>query len=277
MHSSTAQQHSSTAASSSRSQPATCLVPVPHTAPNMEEAVPATPELERHIPGDDTSLQVVPLALGLARARVYTFGACTASYSYDGVELLASRGDCKWDGTKGIAAGVPHCFPQFGPAEPERTCWTGGQHGFARDSTWTIGARSATSVTLVRARARARARERERERESHPPPYYAPHAALRIPALARKPMVMVELPVHWAPTGAHARQRAGGQATGLELPFPHRAYGLAARGGRCGCGAALCHHRPQPGARTTPHRTALRVGPSSAPSRKWRWDQGRAA
>jgi D-hexose-6-phosphate mutarotase len=89
----------------------------------------------------------VPLTAGDGAARVYTFGACCASYTYAGVEQLAARADTKWDGTKGLSAGIPHCFPQFGPADG-RTSWAGAQHGFGRSVTWNIVGRTAASVTM---------------------------------------------------------------------------------------------------------------------------------
>ena len=105
------------------------------------------PDLQRHIPGDESSLLVVPLSAGAGAASVYPFGACTSSYTYCGVEHLSQRADCKWDGSKGLAAGIPHCFPMFGPADG-RTCWTGPQHGFARNSHWKIVSRTASAVSL---------------------------------------------------------------------------------------------------------------------------------
>ena len=90
----------------------------------------------------------VPLKAGEGTARVYTYGACTTSYTYAGVEFLAARADTKWDGSKGLAAGIPHCFPQFGPADG-RTSWSGGQHGFGRSVTWAIGHRPCCGPSVI--------------------------------------------------------------------------------------------------------------------------------
>jgi glucose-6-phosphate 1-epimerase len=105
------------------------------------------PALEHHVPGDEKSLVVVPLAAGEGAAKVYTFGACCVSYVYAGVEQLAARADTKWDGSKGLSAGIPHCFPQFGPPDG-RTNWSGAQHGFGRSVTWRIIERTPSSVTM---------------------------------------------------------------------------------------------------------------------------------
>jgi glucose-6-phosphate 1-epimerase len=69
------------------------------------------------------------------------------SYVHEGIEHLAARGDCVYDGSKGLSGGIPHCFPMFGSADGT-TVWTGAQHGFARNTQWRIVSRSAASVTL---------------------------------------------------------------------------------------------------------------------------------
>ena len=63
------------------------------------------PALEHHVPGDEKSLVVVPLAAGEGAAKVYTFGACCVSYVYAGVEQLAARADTKWTDRRGSALG----------------------------------------------------------------------------------------------------------------------------------------------------------------------------
>mmetsp|Transcript_27266 Transcript_27266/g.43872 ORF Transcript_27266/g.43872 Transcript_27266/m.43872 type:complete len:347 (+) Transcript_27266:64-1104(+) len=76
-----------------------------------------------------------------AEATIYKFGAAATSYKdASGTEWLAVRPDAKFDGTKAISGGIPHCFPQFGPGELP-------QHGFARDSMWDlVSAEGSTAV-----------------------------------------------------------------------------------------------------------------------------------
>lgn len=70
-------------------------------------------------------------------AEVYLFGACVTSFTQPhGSEILYLRPDATFDGSKPIAGGIPMCFPQFGPGKMQ-------QHGFARNSTWTIVSTSA--------------------------------------------------------------------------------------------------------------------------------------
>eukprot|EP00963_Diacronema_lutheri_P003714 scaffold287_cov337-Pavlova_lutheri.AAC.77 len=70
-------------------------------------------------------------------AEVYLFGGCVTSWKQaSGDEVLYVRPDAKFDGSKPISGGVPHCFPQFGPGEMQ-------QHGFARNLEWTISSTSA--------------------------------------------------------------------------------------------------------------------------------------
>lgn len=45
------------------------------------------------------------------------------------------------DGSKPIAGGLAHCFPQFGPGKLQ-------QHGFARNEDWDVLTLSDSSVTL---------------------------------------------------------------------------------------------------------------------------------
>eukprot|EP00192_Tetraselmis_astigmatica_P010625 CAMPEP_0117675732 /NCGR_PEP_ID=MMETSP0804-20121206/15772_1 /TAXON_ID=1074897 /ORGANISM="Tetraselmis astigmatica, Strain CCMP880" /LENGTH=353 /DNA_ID=CAMNT_0005484775 /DNA_START=124 /DNA_END=1185 /DNA_ORIENTATION=- len=72
-----------------------------------------------------------------ASAEVYLFGACVTSWKQvSGDEVLYVRPDAKFDGSKPISGGIPHCFPQFGPGEMQ-------QHGFARNLTWEIASTSA--------------------------------------------------------------------------------------------------------------------------------------
>lgn len=53
-----------------------------------------------------------------------------------GDEVLYTRPDAKFDRSKPISGGMPHCFPQFGPGKIQ-------QHGFARNCDWSIASTSA--------------------------------------------------------------------------------------------------------------------------------------
>uniref|UniRef100_A0A061S2K6 glucose-6-phosphate 1-epimerase n=1 Tax=Tetraselmis sp. GSL018 TaxID=582737 RepID=A0A061S2K6_9CHLO len=71
-----------------------------------------------------------------ASAEVYLFGACISSWKQvSGDEVLYIRPDAKFDKSKPISGGIPHCFPQFGPGEIQ-------QHGFARNLDWEISSTS---------------------------------------------------------------------------------------------------------------------------------------
>jgi glucose-6-phosphate 1-epimerase len=70
-------------------------------------------------------------------ADVVLFGGCVTSWKQSsGDEVLYIRPDAKFDGSKPISGGIPHCFPQFGPGEMQ-------QHGFARNLEWEISSTSA--------------------------------------------------------------------------------------------------------------------------------------
>ena len=72
-----------------------------------------------------------------ASADVYLFGGTVISWKQaNGSEVLYVRPDAKFDKSKPISGGIPHCFPQFGPGAIQ-------QHGFARNIDWTIGSTSA--------------------------------------------------------------------------------------------------------------------------------------
>jgi glucose-6-phosphate 1-epimerase len=72
-----------------------------------------------------------------ASAEVYLFGGVVLSWKMaSGDEVLYVRPDAKFDGSKPISGGIPHCFPQFGPGELQ-------QHGFARNLNWSIASTSA--------------------------------------------------------------------------------------------------------------------------------------
>ena len=89
-------------------------------------------------------------------ATVYPFGATVTSYKAphevlfvrsapDGTSppsltfFFSSRPDAKFDGSKPISGGIPHCFPQFGPGKIQ-------QHGFARNLVWNVKDVSADEV-----------------------------------------------------------------------------------------------------------------------------------
>ena len=72
-------------------------------------------------------LEMVTLKSGNATAEVYTFGGVVTSFKKDiGREVLYVRPDAKFDKSKPISGGVPHCWPQFGPGDIQ-------VHGFARN------------------------------------------------------------------------------------------------------------------------------------------------
>jgi glucose-6-phosphate 1-epimerase len=71
-----------------------------------------------------------------ASAEVYLFGGVCTSWTVDGEDLLYVRPDAKFDKSKPISGGIPHCFPQFGPGEMQ-------QHGFARNLDWEVTSTSA--------------------------------------------------------------------------------------------------------------------------------------
>ena len=68
-----------------------------------------------------------------ACATVYPFGACCTSWTpyKGGRDVLYCRPDAKFDKSKPISGGIPHCFPQFGPGKMQ-------QHGFARNLDWAV-------------------------------------------------------------------------------------------------------------------------------------------
>ena len=72
-----------------------------------------------------------------ATADVYLYGGCVCSWTQpSGDEILYVRPDAVFDKSKPISGGIPHCFPQFGPGPLP-------QHGFARNSDWTVASTSA--------------------------------------------------------------------------------------------------------------------------------------
>lgn len=70
-------------------------------------------------------------------AKIYTYGACIASYIKDGHEMLALRKDNTFDGSKPISGGIPICFPRFGKSVFDDSDKIPG-HGFARSMPWFV-------------------------------------------------------------------------------------------------------------------------------------------
>jgi glucose-6-phosphate 1-epimerase len=66
-----------------------------------------------------------------SEAELYLYGGCVTSWKVSSKDLLFVRPDAVFNGQKPISGGIPHCFPQFGPGPMQ-------QHGFARNSTWSI-------------------------------------------------------------------------------------------------------------------------------------------
>ncbi|KAI3813542.1 hypothetical protein L1987_18268 [Smallanthus sonchifolius] len=66
-----------------------------------------------------------------SEAELYLYGGCVTSWKVGSKDLLFVRPDAVFNGQKPISGGIPHCFPQFGPGPMQ-------QHGFARNSNWSI-------------------------------------------------------------------------------------------------------------------------------------------
>ncbi|KAL8200439.1 hypothetical protein R6Q57_011778 [Mikania cordata] len=66
-----------------------------------------------------------------SEAELYLYGGCVTSWKVGNKDLLFVRPDAVFNGQKPISGGIPHCFPQFGPGVMQ-------QHGFARNSDWSI-------------------------------------------------------------------------------------------------------------------------------------------
>ena len=87
-------------------------------------------------------LEMVTLKSGNATAEVYTFGGVVTSFKKDnGREVLYVRPDAKFDKSKPISGGVPHCWPQFGPGDIQ-------VHGFARNVDWELVSASEDTMTM---------------------------------------------------------------------------------------------------------------------------------
>lgn len=70
-----------------------------------------------------------------------TLCAAIRTQQVAGYDYLFVRPDAKFDGSKPISGGLPHCFPQFGPGVIQ-------QHGFARNLEWSIVDSTPSSVSL---------------------------------------------------------------------------------------------------------------------------------
>ncbi len=72
--------------------------------------------------------------LNSAPRQVHLFGGCVTSWKQaSGDEVLYIRPDAKFDGSKPISGGIPHCFPQVAVAAQETydgTCWPALLPGF---------------------------------------------------------------------------------------------------------------------------------------------------
>jgi len=64
-------------------------------------------------------------------AEIYPFGGVVTSWVKDGRDVLYVRPDAKFDKSKPISGGIPHCWPQFGPGDMQ-------VHGFARNVDWEV-------------------------------------------------------------------------------------------------------------------------------------------
>ena len=85
---------------------------------------------------------MVTLKSGNATAEVYTFGGVVTSFQKGcGREVLYVRPDAKFDKSKPISGGVPHCWPQFGPGDIQ-------VHGFARNVDWELVSASEDTMTM---------------------------------------------------------------------------------------------------------------------------------
>lgn len=63
---------------------------------------------------------------------IYLHGACVQSWRIGNYEALFTSEEAKWDKSKPIRAGIPICWPQFGPYGKLPT------HGFARSTDWEV-------------------------------------------------------------------------------------------------------------------------------------------
>ena len=58
-------------------------------------------------------MQIISSTESVRLVQVYLFGACVTSWKQNsGDEVLFIRPDAKFDGSKPISGGIPHCFPQ---------------------------------------------------------------------------------------------------------------------------------------------------------------------
>lgn len=67
--------------------------------------------------GDAGRVQVTLKGTDGSVAEIYPFGGVVTSWVKDGRDVLYVRPDAKFDKSKPISGGIPHCWPQFGPGE----------------------------------------------------------------------------------------------------------------------------------------------------------------
>lgn len=121
-------------------------------------------------------------------AEAYLFGGVVTSWKTAGRDVLYVRPDAKFDKSKPISGGIPHCWPQFGPGAIQL-------HGFARNLDWELsaatgGAAPGIEMTLVDSDAtRAMWPAKFKARRQSPPPAVAvpPSAPLARSPAGRSP------------------------------------------------------------------------------------------
>ena len=93
--------------------------------------------------GGENGLPKVRLQCGASIAEVYLHGAHVTRWGFDGYDALWLSPDSSFEAAKPIRGGIPVCWPQFGPGALP-------QHGFARNSEWTLhGVRSTEAATVL--------------------------------------------------------------------------------------------------------------------------------
>lgn len=72
--------------------------------------------IENHVTfseGEEGLTKVTLAHAGGTKADIHLFGACITSWTQPSKdEILYVRPDAKFDGSKPISGGIPHCFPQ---------------------------------------------------------------------------------------------------------------------------------------------------------------------
>lgn len=111
----------------------------------LESTAPAQPSTISEV-RNDAGQPIVRINHGSGSVcEVYLYGATVTKFvSASGRDVLWVSSTAKLDGTKPIRGGIPLVFPQFGQPIKEMP-----QHGFARNSTWTVSECADSSVTLT--------------------------------------------------------------------------------------------------------------------------------